>query len=101
MARRLWLSSGLACSWTLTAGLSAHDRVEMPVVRDSLEHVHAPVFERQAGASHEVLHGARDQYLTWSREGGHPSADVDSDATDVVAGELDLARMHPRSDLHA
>src|SRR5207253_6803113 len=101
MARRLWLSSSLACSWTLPAGLFADDRVEMPLVRDSLERVHAPVFEGQAGPSHEVLHGARDQNLTWPREGGHPSADVYSDATDVVAGELDLARMHPRPDLQA
>src|SRR5213076_154745 len=34
-----------------------------------------------------------------TREGGHPSTDVDGDPAHVVSGELDLAGVHARADL--
>ena len=53
----------------------------------------SPVVELDAGAGNQVLDGAGDQDLVWSREGDYASGDVDRETTQVIASDVTLARM--------
>src|ERR1700687_5688079 len=83
----------------MRAGLGRSGGEEMPLVGDALEDMRASVLERQAEARHEIPDGPRHQHLTGTRKGCDPGADVDGQTTDVVAGELDLARVDARPSL--
>ena len=73
------------------SGLSvAHDREELPLARDTLEHVPAAGLEHEPAAGHDRRH--RRRHVRLARRGGrhHPGRDVDTQAGDVVAAVLDL-----------
>jgi IS30 family transposase len=70
------------------------DLVEAPRAGDAPELVLAPIVEDQTGSHDEVGHRARRPDRARLREGGNPRRDVDGDAADIVAAELDLARVH-------
>ena len=51
------------------------------------------VNKSKAGASHEILHGTGGQNLIWPCNRRDASADMDRDATDIVADFLTFAGM--------
>jgi hypothetical protein len=73
----------------------------VPAVGDTLEVVIAYVFEHEAGANGEVLHGRRGPDLIRPRQLRNPRTDVYGDALDVCPDELDLAGVAPRPDAEA
>src|SRR5574342_733614 len=77
------------------------DSEEAPFAGDALECLNSPLFETDAGARDEVLDGAGDEDFACSGERGDPGADVDGDASDLVADDLALPRVKPRASLDA
>src|SRR3990170_2515242 len=73
--------------------------VQAPAVGDALQLVPAGILEHEARAGHEILHRLGHEHLARSGERPDAGADVDGDATDVVAPPLDFARVQPSSDL--
>src|ERR1700730_11600820 len=67
--------------------------VDAPAVGYALEFVFAAVDERKARARDEVAHGARDEHLAGTSQGGDTRADVRGDTTDIVATQFDLTGM--------
>ena len=61
----------------------------------------AAIFEAEARADYEVLHGARDDDLARLGERGNPGADVYGDAADVVSDQLALAGVNPGAQCQA
>src|SRR5580698_3431405 len=78
------------------AQLRPGDGEKRPVIRDAAQPVLAAGREGDAGSGDEVLDGARYQDLGRSREGGDLGCDLDGEAGDVVAAQLDLAGMDTR-----
>jgi hypothetical protein len=60
----------------------------------------AAVAEAQAGAGHQVLHGARYQNLTGTGERGDARTNVNGNAADIVANNLALAGMQAGANLN-
>src|SRR5262249_35623017 len=75
--------------------------VDPPLARDALELVDATILEGEAGAGDEILNRLRDEHLARPGEGGDSRPGVDGDAADLRAVQLALARVDPRSNLHA
>src|SRR3954453_13636005 len=67
------------------------DGEKLPGARNAFEFVVASVGEFDAGAGDEVDDRGRDEGLAGIGERGDSSGDVDADAGDVVADELDLS----------
>src|SRR5437867_7138897 len=80
---------------------SRNEREDLPLSGNSLQHVASAILELQARAGDQVHHRSGDQDLAGACECGDPGADVDRDARNVGALELDLARVQARSDLQA
>ena len=59
----------------------------------------APIREPELGARDQVDHRAGHEHLAGGRLGRDPRTDVDGDAADAAAVELDLARVHAGADL--
>src|SRR6185295_14723642 len=78
-----------------------HHPVEAPAVGDPLELVLASVLEVETAARHKILHGLRDPDLRRACGGRDPCADRDAQPGDVVAVDLDLARVDAGPDLDA
>ena len=78
------------------AQLRPGDGEKRPVIRDAAQPVLAAGREGDAGSGNEVLDGARYQDLGRSREGSDLGCDLDGEAGDVVAAQLDLAGMDTR-----
>ncbi len=76
-------------------------RPQPPWAGHALEVVLAAVLEVEAGAGHQVLHGLGDEHLAGPRVRAHAGADVHGDPGDVVAGQLDLARVEAGAHLEA
>src|SRR5260221_12172912 len=74
---------------------------EPPRVRHALERVDPAILEQEPRPRDEVADDARRPHLAVAREGGHPSADVDRDALDAMAAQLDLAGVHAGANLDA
>jgi hypothetical protein len=65
----------------------------MPLFRDAFELVLPSIVELDVGPRHEVFDRARDQYLEGPGKVADTLADVHRDAADVIAPNLDFARM--------
>src|SRR6266536_2785276 len=65
----------------------------MPLFRDAFELVLPSIVELDVGPRHEVFDRARDQYLGGPGKVADTLADVHRDAADVIASNLDFARM--------
>src|SRR3954452_16456786 len=66
-----------------------------PLIGDPLERPRPAVLERDAGTGDEVADRARHEHLAGSGQGSDARGDVDGDAADVVAHQLDLAGVDP------
>jgi hypothetical protein len=73
---------------------------KVPAVGDTLQFVLAGVFEDESGTCDEVLHSLRDENLGGVSLRTDPSPYRDCDTTHVVAQDLALAGMQPRTDLN-
>ena len=73
--------------------------VQLPVVRDALERVHATVREADAGTDHQVLHRPSGEELVRSRMVAYTSRNHDAEAGDVIAAQLDLSGVEPGPDV--
>src|SRR4029453_15049265 len=102
MQAQVWYITGQRTGRGAT-GLAAGklDRIELPGVGDALEAVGAAVAEGEPGPGDQVLDRPRADDL--ARPGGrhHPGGDVHGDPADVLAEQLDLARVQPHPDLQA
>src|SRR5215213_7390793 len=76
-------------------------REELPLPRYALEHEGAPVYEGDARAVNEVLHGARHQNLARLGQCGNSGANVHRDATYVFTADLTLAGVQTTSHIDA
>ena len=76
-------------------------REELPLPGYALEHVAAPIFEGDARAVDEVLHGARHEDLARLRQCGNSCANVDGDASYVVTADLALTGVQTTSYIDA
>ena len=79
----------------------ARDGVHVPLARNALERVRAPILEDQLRSDHQIPDGLGDGDLGRSGEGGHARADVHGQAADLVADPLHLAGVHPGAHLEA
>src|SRR5205807_2060345 len=70
---------------------SAHGCVQLPLAGHALETVDTPLVELEARAGDEVDDGLGHEHLPRPGLGRDPLADVDGDAADVAAPQLDLA----------
>src|SRR6185312_6241675 len=77
------------------------DRVQLPIVGDAFECVHAAVYEADSGTDDQVLHGPRGEKLVGSREVADASCDDDAEAGDVVSAQLHLSGVEPGPDIEA
>src|ERR1700758_3645115 len=57
------------------------------------------VFKLDAGSDHKILHRGRDEHFPRARKRRDARSDVDADPADVVATQLDFARVQSRTDL--
>ena len=64
---------------------SSHHPVEVPAVGDTLELMLACILEGESASRDQILHGLGHGDLAGASQGADSSADVDGDATDVVA----------------
>src|SRR4029450_8596132 len=71
------------------------DGEEWPLVGDAFERMGAAISEWDARAADEVGDGAGDEDFVGLGEGLAALGDVDGDAADVVAVQLDLAGVEP------
>src|SRR5262245_23395104 len=71
----------------------ARDDEERPFTGQSFEHVRAALFESDPRACHKVFDGIRDEHFSGPRRRRDARADVDGDATDLVAEHFALTRM--------
>lgn len=69
------------------------DCEQTPLARDALQHVRAPILESNPGSEHEVLDSCRGEHLAGAREGHDAGSYVDCQPPDIIADQLDLARM--------
>src|SRR5205823_12374200 len=78
---------------------SALYREETPLSGHAAEVVGSTIYEAQARARDQVLHGAGDEDLAGRGARRHPGPDVDGNAPHIVAHQLALARVQPGPDL--
>ena len=76
--------------------MSAHHPVQAPAVGDALQLVLAGVLEDEPAPGGQVLHGRETSTSDGPGQRRDASADVDRDAGDVVADQLDLAGVAAR-----
>src|SRR4029453_16882044 len=74
-------------------------REQLPGALDALELAGAAVGQGDAGAGAQVADGPGHQDLAGVGLGQDPGGEVDGDAADVVAAQLDLAGVEPGPDL--
>src|SRR5262245_33093186 len=79
--------------------ISADHSVQMPLVRYALQRVLARVLEHEIRSRDEVPYGRGDEDHPGVGGSRDPGPDMDGDATNVVAVDLDLSRVHARPDL--
>src|SRR5215218_3613679 len=72
---------------------------QLPGVAQALEGVGAAVLQGDAGAGDQVPDGPRDQHLAGAGGGHDAGPDVDGDAADVVAAQVELADVDPGPDV--
>src|SRR4051794_9497718 len=97
-SRRPFLLLFRSSVWTLATGRVGQGE-QLPLAGRPLQLVGALVHEVDAGPHHQVLDGARDHDLAAVRLGCDPRADVDGDAADVGAHQLDLTGVQAGPDL--
>src|SRR5262250_474970 len=72
----------------------------MPLPGHAAKVVLATIREPQAGACHQVLHGAGDQHLGGCGSRHYPGSDVHGDPPDVVLHQLAFTRVESGPDLN-
>ena len=70
---------------------SAGEREQVPGFGDPLERMHAAVLKTESRSGHEVLDGARDEYVTRASERRDAGADRDRDPDDLAVADFALA----------
>ena len=73
----------------------------MPLTGDALERAVATVCEAQSGAGDQILYRAGHQNFVRTCERGNARADVDRNATDILAHHLALAGMETGTDFNS
>src|SRR5207245_11316861 len=77
------------------------DCVQAPLARHPLQTMRAALLERQARARHEILHGIADEHFARTRQSSHARADVNGDATELLANDLALRSEEHTSELQS
>src|SRR5262245_33671371 len=95
-ARRAFRAHGSGAARQIRSGL---DREEAPGSGDTFEFVFAAVLEFDAGSGDEVDDRSRYEHLARPRDGRDALADMDADACDFNASQLDFTGVNPGSDL--
>jgi hypothetical protein len=81
---------------TSSSSLSLGQGEHLTRLGHALQRVHAAVDEREARATDEVAHCARDEYFTRRREGREARSDVHGDPSERAVRDLDLAGVDGR-----
>src|ERR687898_2187827 len=76
---------------SLIAGPSPIGGEQLPGVAEALQGVGSAVLQVDAGAGDQVPDGPRDQHLAGPGGGHDAGPDMDGDAADVVAAQVELA----------
>ena len=76
-------------------GSSVSDRVELPGPGHTLQFGFASIIELDTRANDEVLHGARDQYVSGTGELCHPCGDMERQPTKIVSTNLAFSGVQP------
>src|SRR5215472_14831724 len=77
------------------------DGEQMPLSWDVLEAVDAPILESDSRAGHQVLDGVGDQDLARDRSGGHPRANINCQAAQLIADDVAFTGVHPGPNLYS
>src|SRR5215210_7424884 len=72
---------------------------EANLLRQPFQRVHSSVLEPQIGACHQIAHRARNKHTTGFSKIHNARGGVDGDPSDIIALQLDLARVHPCANL--
>ena len=78
---------------------ASHDLVDLPLPGHALQLAAAAGLEAEPGADRKIVHRARGEDLAAVSEVADAGGNVDTDAADVVADELDLAGVCAGPDL--
>ena len=71
--------------------MSAGEREQVPGFGDPLELMFATILKAESRSGHQVLDGARDEYVTWASERRDAGTDRDRDPDDLAIADFALA----------
>ena len=77
---------------------SANDGVELPGPGHTLQFGFASIIELDTRANDEVLHGARDQYVSLTGELCHPCGDMYRQSSKFISTNLAFSSVKPSAE---